>query len=59
LKSLLLCNLSSFRYAILTWGKIPETYLTHPKVLHNRSLCCICRGESKPERPGTPFRSKN
>ena len=30
-------------YAILTWGKVPATYLTHLKVLQNRSIRCICK----------------
>ena len=30
-------------YAILTWGKVPVTYSTHLKVLHNRSIRCICK----------------
>jgi len=31
------------QYAILTWGRVPATYLTHLKVLHNRSIRCICK----------------
>jgi len=31
------------QYAILTWGRVLATYLTHLKVLHNRSICCICK----------------
>jgi len=31
------------QYAILTWGKVPATILTHLKVLHNRSIRCICK----------------
>jgi len=30
-------------YAISTWGKVPATYLTHLKVVHNRSTRCICK----------------
>ena len=30
-------------YAILTRGKAPATYITHLKVLHNRSIRCICK----------------
>ena len=29
--------------AILTRGRVPATYLTHLKVLHNRSIRCICK----------------
>jgi len=31
------------QYAILTWGKVPETYLTYLKVLHNRSVRCVTK----------------
>ena len=31
------------QYAILTWGKVAATYLTHLKLLHNHSICCICK----------------
>ena len=31
------------QYAILTWGRVPATYFTHLKVLHNRSMRCICK----------------
>jgi len=31
------------QYAILTWGRVPAAYLTHLKVLHNRSIRCICK----------------
>jgi len=31
------------QYAILTWGKVPATYLAHLKALHNRSIRCICK----------------
>ena len=31
------------QYAILIWGRVPATYLTHLKVLHNRSIRCICK----------------
>ena len=31
------------QYAILTWGRVPATYLTHLKELHNRSIGCICK----------------
>jgi len=40
-ESLLLFNLSSS--PICTWGRVPATYLTHLKVLHNRSIRCICK----------------
>ena len=26
-----------------TWGRVPATYLTHLKVLHNHSIRCICK----------------
>jgi len=29
--------------AIINWGEVPATYLTHLKVLHNRSIRCICK----------------
>jgi len=28
--------------AIFTWGRVPTTYSTHLKVLHNRSIRCSC-----------------
>jgi len=42
-ESLLLFNYPHLQYAILTWCKVTATYLTHLKVLHNRSIRCICK----------------
>ena len=30
-------------YVILSWGKVPATYFTQLKILHNHSIRCSCK----------------